>query len=84
MCFICDRINMIKDGTNPYFVKELETGYAVIGDHQHFKGYTLFLCKQHKNIDKHSDAPENKQHIFRTCAVYLAVRAPVCRDNIRN
>lgn len=48
MCFICDRINMIKNGTNPYFVKELETGYVVIGDNQHFKGYTLFLCKEHK------------------------------------
>ncbi len=32
MCLICDRINMIKAGTNPYFVKELETGYVVIGD----------------------------------------------------
>lgn len=48
MCLICDRIKMIKEGTNPYFVWELETGYAVIGDHQHFKGYTLFLCKEHK------------------------------------
>ena len=48
MCLICDRINMIKDGANPYFVKELKTGYVVIGDHQHFKGYTLFLYKQHK------------------------------------
>lgn len=48
MCIICDRINMIKAGTNPYFVKELETGYAVIGDNQHFQGYTLFLCKEHK------------------------------------
>ncbi|MBP1543639.1 MAG: HIT family protein [Oscillospiraceae bacterium] len=48
MCLICDRIEMIKSETNPYFVKELETGYVVIGDHQHFKGYTLFLCKQHK------------------------------------
>lgn len=48
MCLICDRIEMIKNGTNPYFVKELETGYVVIGDNQHFKGYTLFLCKQHK------------------------------------
>ena len=47
MCLICNRINMIKEGTNPYFVKELETGYVVIGDHQHFKGYTLFLCKEH-------------------------------------
>lgn len=48
MCFICERIEMIQNGTNPYFVKELETGYVVIGDNQHFKGYTIFICKQHK------------------------------------
>lgn len=48
MCLICERIEMIRNGTNPYFVKELETGYAVMGDNQHFEGYTLFLCKQHK------------------------------------
>ena len=47
MCIICDRIQMIKSGTNPYFVKELDTGYVVIGDNQHFKGYTLFLLKDH-------------------------------------
>lgn len=48
MCVICDRINMIKNGTNPYFVKELKTGYVVIGDNQHFRGYSLFLCKEHE------------------------------------
>lgn len=47
MCIICDRIKMIKEGTNPYFVRELETGYVVIGDNQHFEGYTLFLFKEH-------------------------------------
>ena len=47
MCVVCDRIRMIREGTNPYFVKELETGYVVLGDHQHFKGYTLFLYKEH-------------------------------------
>lgn len=47
-CLICERIDMIKNGINPYFVAELETGYVVIGDHQYFKGYTLFLCKEHK------------------------------------
>ena len=47
MCLICDRIEMIKNGTNPYFVRELRTGYAVIGDVQHFRGYTLFLYKDH-------------------------------------
>ncbi len=47
MCGVCERIKMIKDGTNPYFVKELETGYVVIGDNQHFYGYSLFLYKYH-------------------------------------
>ena len=46
-CLICERIEMIKNGSNPFFVKELETGYVVIGDDQYFRGYTLFLCKQH-------------------------------------
>jgi len=46
-CLICRRIQQIKQGTNPYFIAELETGYIVAGDHQFFKGYTLFLCKQH-------------------------------------
>lgn len=48
MCLICDRIQMIREGKNPYFVKELETGYVVLGDHQHFRGYTLFLLKEHQ------------------------------------
>lgn len=48
MCLICDRIELIRKGKNPWFLKELKTGYVVIGDHQHFKGYTLFLCKEHK------------------------------------
>lgn len=51
MCLICDRIEMIKNGTNPYFVKELETGYVVIGDNQHFYGYTLFLYKDHSKTE---------------------------------
>ncbi|WP_162012582.1 HIT family protein [Streptococcus sp. S784/96/1] len=47
MCLICDRVTGIQNGTNPYFVKELETGYVVIGDHQYFRGYTLLLAKKH-------------------------------------
>lgn len=45
-CLICNRINMIQQGNNPYFVAELDTGYVVIADYQYFKGYTIFLCKQ--------------------------------------
>lgn len=48
-CLVCERIEMIKNGTNPYFVTEMETGYVVIGDFQLFKGYTLLLFKEHVN-----------------------------------
>lgn len=47
MCGICERIKETKEGKNPFLVKELETGYVVIGDFQHFKGYSLFLYKDH-------------------------------------
>ncbi len=46
-CFVCERIQLIKVGRNPFFVRELKTGYVVLGDIQRFKGYTLFLCKEH-------------------------------------
>lgn len=45
-CLVCKRIELTKQGKNPYLVKELETGYVVLGDYQRFKGYTLFLCKE--------------------------------------
>lgn len=38
---------MIKERENSYFVIELETGYVVMRDHQHFRGYILFSCKEH-------------------------------------
>ena len=37
MCGVCERIKETKEGNNPLLVKELETGYVVIGDYQHFK-----------------------------------------------
>ena len=46
-CLVCGRIEQTLRGENPFFVRELETGYVVIGDHQRFEGYTLLLCKEH-------------------------------------
>lgn len=48
-CELCRRIQGIKDGTNPYFVAELQTGYVVLGDHQLFRGYSLLLFKDHED-----------------------------------
>jgi diadenosine tetraphosphate (Ap4A) HIT family hydrolase len=48
-CLICDRIEQIRNDTNRFFVKELVTGYVVIGDHQFYPGYTVFLSKIHSS-----------------------------------
>ena len=45
-CMICERINLINSNQNPYFVRELKTGYVVIGDHQRIKGYALAYLPQ--------------------------------------
>ena len=75
MCLICERIEMIKKGDNPYFVKELDTGYIVIGDNQHFYGYTLFLYKNHGNKTElfHLDNTERAKFLEEMTKVAEAV-----------
>lgn len=46
-CLVCKRISMIKRNKNRFFVKELLSGYVVLGDYQYYKGYTLLLSKTH-------------------------------------
>ncbi|WP_138495289.1 HIT family protein [Paenibacillus pinistramenti] len=67
-CLICNRIRMIKEGTNPYFVAELDTGYVVIGDHQYFEGYTLFLCKYHIH-ELHLLDSSTKEHFLNEMSI---------------
>ena len=73
MCLICQRIELIKSGDNPYFVKELETGYVVIGDHQYFEGYTLFLAKEHVTELHHMEAPVKLRFLEEMSLVQEAV-----------
>lgn len=74
MCFVCDRIKETKVGNNPFLVKELETGYVVIGDYQHFKGYTLFLYKTHVVELFDLDAEVRAKHLYEMTLVSEAVK----------
>ena len=73
---------MIKNGTNPFFVKELETGYVVIGDNQHFTGYTLFLCKEHKTELFHLDRDFKMKYLEEMTIVAQAVSNAFKSDKI--
>ena len=72
-CVICERIDRIKNGTNPFFVKELDTGYVVLGDHQYFRGYTLFLSKIHAHELHELDTAFRKQYLWEMSEVAAAV-----------
>lgn len=61
-CLVCARIEAITRGENPYFVRELSTGYVVLGDHQRIFGYTLFLCKRH--VPELFDLPPDFRNTF--------------------
>lgn len=67
-CLVCNRIDLIKQGKNPYFVRELNTGYVVIGDHQRIKGYTVYLCKQHAT-ELHFLTPDFRNEFLREMSV---------------
>lgn len=44
-CESCDRLAQCRAGTHPSLIAELDTGYAVLGDSQQFRGYSVLLCK---------------------------------------
>lgn len=44
-CDICKRIGDCRQGRHAGLIAELDTGYAVLGDSQQFRGYSLLLCK---------------------------------------
>lgn len=73
---------MIKSGTNPYFVKETETGYVVIGDHQYFKGYTLFLCKRHETELFHLDRDFKMKFLEEMSLVAEACAKAFCAEKM--
>lgn len=72
-CLVCERIKQIHEGKNPYFIRELKTGYVVLGDVQLFEGYTLFLYKDHIR-DLHLLPEDKKQeHLYEMSCVEKAV-----------
>ena len=44
---ICQRVELWREGKNPYFIHEFKHTIFVVGDHQFYKGYSLLLLKKH-------------------------------------
>ena len=80
-CLICNRIKMIQESTNPYFVREMKTGYVVIGDHQTYEGYTLFLCKTHVSELHHLKADAKDEFLSEMAIVAEALYKALCNHH---
>ncbi len=72
-CGMCKVIEQIKSGENPWFVKELETGYIIFGWNQHFYGYVLFICKKHATELWDLEVNFRKQFLYEMTLVAKAV-----------
>lgn len=72
-CGMCKVIEQIKSGENPWFVKEFDTGYVIFGWNQHFYGYVLFICKEHKTELWELDEDFRKQYLNEMAIVAKAV-----------
>lgn len=43
---ICDQIRACREGRHAGLIAELDSGFAVLGEHQLFRGYSVLLCKE--------------------------------------
>jgi diadenosine tetraphosphate (Ap4A) HIT family hydrolase len=67
-CLVCNRIELIKNNKNKYFVKELESGYVVLADYQYFPGYIVFLSKIHTD-ELHKLGNKNREIFLKEMAI---------------
>ena len=44
-CPICAQIELCETGKHPRLIAEMPSGWAVLGESQLFRGYSLLLCK---------------------------------------
>jgi diadenosine tetraphosphate (Ap4A) HIT family hydrolase len=44
-CEVCSLIRQCESGAHPGLIAEMETGWAILGGSQYFRGYTMLLCK---------------------------------------
>ena len=77
-----DRIQSILDGTNPTFLAEMESGYAVIADTQFLPGYSVLLPK--RCVGQLNDLPvEERTAFLRDMTILGDAVAQACAPIVR-
>ena len=58
---ICKRLELWRQGNLPHFIHEFETSIFVVGEHQHYEGYSLLYLKEHVENLVDLDPKTNQQ-----------------------
>lgn len=67
-CLVCERIASIRGGANPTFISPTPHGYAVLGDQQYLRGYSLLLWPQHVE-HLHELSTPDREHFLSDMAI---------------
>ena len=72
-CPVCQNIEQIRANNNPFFVKEMKSGYVVVCHHQFYRGYMLFMSKEHKKELHELDMAVRKTFLIEMSLVAEAI-----------
>lgn len=76
-CEICRRLERLRAGEDPALIAEMETGVAVMGPSQYFRGYCLLLCNTPATELDELPADVRARHLEEMARLAAAVRAVV-------
>lgn len=76
-CEICRKLAACRERAHPGLIAELDTGFAVLGDSQFFRGYSLLLCKQPVTELDELAADARARYLEEMAQLAAAVRAVV-------
>lgn len=68
-CLVCERISSIRGGANATFIAETPHAYAVLGDRQFLRGYSLLLWPEH--VEHLHDLSVSDRNRFLSDMAYL-------------
>lgn len=60
-CSLCERVELIANGSYPYFIHEFKNSYLMLGEHQFYKGYCVLISKSHHREMADISSPEREE-----------------------
>lgn len=80
---ICEQIRACREGRHAGFIAELQSGFAVLGEQQFYRGYSVLLCKE-PATELHELSPGMREVYLREMSQLAEAVAMVVRPHKLN